>query len=130
MPFDALFDSQSDYTKFIEQADYIKEVQGYKPKEVEIYSNLLGDYLTERFIASIKKRRKGDSTFTKIYNNLFDYSGADFVHNEDRSPGLLKEAIERTLGSVKNFETILNGCFKLGEKNIERCKRLGLNIKG
>lgn len=129
MPFDALFDSKSEYTQFIEQADYISEVHGYKPHIEETYSNLLGDYLFERFKASIKKRKKGDAVFTRIYNNLFEYSGADFVHNEDGSPDLLKQTIERTLGSMKNFETLLKECFNLNQKNVNICEKLSLNIE-
>ena len=127
MPFSALFYYASEYTKFIEQADYISEERDYTSRK-KIYSNLLGDYLSERFVTRIKKRKKGDSVFSKIYNNLYEYSGADFVHNEGGSFELIRETIERTLGSTKNFETILNACFKLGEKNIKKCKNLGLNI--
>lgn len=129
VPFSQLFDRTSKYTEFISRTSYLYREEGYEPNEVKYYSNLLGDYILERFIKSTRNKRKGDTVFAKIYSNLIDYADLDPNMPEDIAHDKVIEVIERTIGSMRNFEELIKECFTLKDyNNIKNCKELGIKI--
>lgn len=129
VPFSQLFDRTSKYTEFISRTSYLYREEGYEPNEVKYYSNLLGDYILERFKKSTRNKRKGDTVFAKIYSNLIDYADLDPNMPEDMAHDKVIEVIERTIGSMRNFEELIKECFTLKDyNNIKNCKELGIKI--
>ena len=129
IPLSELFVSNSEYMKFIESASYVERLYDYDNHKERQYNNILGNYITEKLDKSLSlMKRLSAEELKKIILNLLEYAGVDFEHNESMAPNLVGDAINRTLGTKKNFEKLITKHFERNKEIVDKCDEIGLKI--
>lgn len=126
---DDLFNPNSAQMNFIMSLHY-KEIDSDPVNNFQnTYNNLLGDIALKQVIKGVRRKKFLHNNFIGIYNNLLTTSGVSRTSEDEKVSRLVCSTLEKTVGSVKAFETFIEQNFEINESMIKMCNRIGLEIE-
>lgn len=118
-PLEELFKQNTELTNFMLSLQYIAQTDGLRDENVKFYSNLLGDYVLNRYSEERKGKAFSNVIFLNIMNNLTELSKVS--DNTEVQAKHVHHKLQQTVGSADNFERFIRNNFELGELEIASC---------
>lgn len=128
MSLSELFNPDSKHFQFVCSLAYVHRVSvDQHNNEIKQYRNLIGNFIVDQF-DRYYTLKSGTKEFKYLYDNLLKFAGVQGMEDESMAIDLVQETIERTLGSLSNFEKIIHRHYKLNSIYTKRCKDLGIKV--